>query len=104
MPLASFSQTTTQLLSAILENPEKQKHVLEPIYFPQLALEKLMGGFGKNAVEWTRRVELARKKSLEVSVAKGQPLSSVFSITDKTLPTEKQTSDLRKRTKYCLVV
>ena len=49
-------------------------------------------------------MKLARKKSLEVSVAKGQPLSSVFSITDKTLPTEKQTSDLRKRTKYCLVV
>ena len=90
IPQVSFSQTTTQILSTISERkPRKTKHVLGPIYIPrelntgtciqqgdllysaglhrnryqpQLTQEELGRGFGKNAGEWTGRVEISKEE------------------------------------------
>ena len=86
----SFSQTTTQTLSTILERKPRLTitHVLEPIftfltqhgnlcpagwpiysvglprnwYKPQLTQEKLGRGFGKHAGEWTGRIEISKEE------------------------------------------
>ena len=55
--------------------------------FPQLAREKLVRGFGKNADKWTRRLDISKedipgsKHSMldRLQDLKGEPLSYVFS-------------------------
>ena len=79
MPQVSFSQTTTQILSTISERkPRKTKHMFwslfifrghstrEPAHsrvtYFVLRTPKLGRCFGKNAGEWTGRVEISKEK------------------------------------------